>query len=84
MSFRTAVVAAILALFLVGSMYSAAHAGGSYKREPDFSDSVDNFYSTALDDQNRQKFLSILIFVVLGGGCVYAEMRGIKKLASGD
>lgn len=41
-------------------------------------------YETLSTNANQQKFLSILTFIVLGGGSTYAVMRGIKKIVHSD
>lgn len=72
-------VALVCAIFLPDAL-----AGGSYKPEGDFADEVDTFYSRTTRPANRQKFFSILLFVVLGGASAYAQLRGIKKVVSMD
>ena len=81
----TKIAAFCIAILFVCSVFLPyAMAGGSYKREPDFADEVDTFYATRTTPANRQKFFSILLFVVLGGAATYAQLRGIKKVVSVD
>jgi len=83
MNTKTNVVICLVALFLIGVVLSDVHAQ-QYKREPDFADEVDSVFTRAGKLHNRQKFFSILLFVVLGGACTYAQLRGIKKVVSSD
>ncbi len=59
---------------------SDSNANRMFTREPEFVDSVDSAFGRASSPANRQKFFSIVIFLVLGGACTYAELRGIKKV----
>jgi len=80
---RCAVVCLVLVLAW-SILQPEALAGGTFRREPTFADQVDTFYATRTTPANRQKFFSILIFVVLGGAATYAQLRGIKKVVSVD
>ncbi|MHC4713144.1 MAG: hypothetical protein ACYTAN_07720 [Planctomycetota bacterium] len=73
----------LLAGVLVAAVIaSSAPAQSRIERKPTFTDEVDTVYSRAVAEHNRQKFFSILIFVVFGGAATYAQMRGIKKIVS--
>jgi hypothetical protein len=80
---RTIVIVCLLALFVTSVVASKATAQGM-QRPPDFSDKVDTIFTRASEERNRQKFYSILIFVVLGGAVSYVTFRGIKKVVSID
>ncbi|MCD6405297.1 MAG: hypothetical protein J7M19_05690 [Planctomycetes bacterium] len=81
MKLRCVILVCLAALVVVGIAVSGAYAQ-RMPREPDFSEQVDSFYDTLAEKPNQDKFFSILIFIVLGGACTYAEMRGIKKVVS--
>lgn len=75
----------VVMLFLAGPVISQAAAqprGGD--RPTEMADDVEHFARTWSSNPNQHKFFSILIFVVLGGACTYAGMRGIKKIVSKD
>jgi len=80
---RCAVVCLVLVLGW-SILQPEALAGGTFQREPTFADQVDTFYATRTTPANRQKFFSILLFVLLGGAATYAQLRGIKKVVSVD
>ena len=80
---KTFVIVCVLALFLTGVIACEARSQ-SMPREPEFADEIDMVFSRASEEQNRQKFYSILVFVVLGGACTYVTFRGIKKVVSVD
>ena len=84
MDHRKYLVICLAALFVASVIASAALAQPGVTREPDFADEVDTAFSRAAKEHNRQKFFSILIFVVLGGAVTYAQLRGIKKIVSKD
>jgi len=75
--------AAVVAVVLVGVLLCGPVLAAEWTDESDFAAQVDSAYTNATTPQNRQKMFSILIFLVLGGTAVYAEMRGIKKFVSG-
>ncbi len=82
MRLRGYLVILFVAVFIAGIVASSALAQSRYERQPDFADEVDTVFSRAAREHNRQKFFSILIFVVFGGAATYAQMRGIKKIVS--
>lgn len=59
-------------------------AAVAYAQQKELADQIDTSYETLSTPVNQQKFLSILIFVVCGGGVTYAVMRGIKKIVHAD
>ena len=75
MKLRTLVTVAIMVVF------AAAVAFGE---EKELADQINTGYDTLSTPVNQQKFMSILIFVVCGGGATYAVMRGIKKIVHAD
>lgn len=84
MGYQRYFVICLAALFVASIIVSAASAQSGVKRKPDFADEVDTAFSRAAKEHNRQKFFTILIYIVLGGACTYATMRGIKKIVSKD
>ena len=84
MSLRKIAVLCVGVVFVCAIFLPDALAGGSIQREDDFADEVGNFYATSTSASNRQKFFSILLWVVLGGAATYAQLRGIKKVVSVD
>jgi len=49
-------------------------------RQPELADELDTLFDRASTPANQQKFLSVLIFLLFGGGSTYCIMRGIKKV----
>ena len=49
-------------------------------RQPELADEIDTLFDRASTQANQQKFLSILVFVLFGGGSTYCFFRGIKKV----
>jgi hypothetical protein len=84
MRLRGYLVILLVGVLIAGTIASSALAQGSYKPRSDFAGEVDTVFSRAAREHNRQKFFSILIFVVFGGAATYAQMRGIKKIVSKD
>lgn len=80
---KTFVIVCVSALFLTGVIACEARSQGM-AREPELAEEIDTILSRASEAGNRQKFYSILIFVVLGGACAYVTFRGIKKVVSVD
>mgnify|MGYP001496437618 CR=1 FL=1 len=77
--------AAILILLLATVIFCLASSRVSAQpiaRQPELADQIDSLYDRASTPANRQKFLSILIWLVLGGGSTYCVMRGIKKVVT--
>lgn len=70
---------ALLAVFM--AFFSLAEA--VYGQES-FADEIDKSWDVLTTDQNEQKFFTILVFVVLGGGATYAVLRGNKKIVHAD
>ncbi len=83
MTLRRAAVFSLAAVILCALLLPGALAQAP-PREMDFAARVDAFYSSSTSEANRQRFFSILIFVVLGSAATYAQLRGIKKVVSVD
>ncbi len=73
---NTGLLTAFLAFFTL--------AGYVFGEGDDLADQIDRSYDTLTTEPNEQKFISMLIFVLLGGGATYAVLRGIKKIAHVD
>jgi hypothetical protein len=72
---NTAILAVFMAFFrLVEAAYG----------QESFVDEIERSYSVLTTNENEQKFFSILLFVVLGGGATYAVFRGNKKIVHAD
>jgi len=81
MALRFALLIAVIAA-LVLCVFSAPAPAQPLPREPELADQIDTLVDRASTEANQQKFLSILVFVVLGGAATYAVMRGIRKLTA--
>jgi len=49
-------------------------------REPELADQIDTLFDRASTPANQQKFLSVAIFLLFGGGATYCVMRGLKMV----
>lgn len=80
-----AIVLVVVLVMLVSVIEEGQAQSRRYElREGEMANQVDRAFSTAGKLHNRQKFFSILIFVLLGGAVVFAQLRGIQKVAQGD
>ena len=75
------VIVCLAALLVAGILLSSAQAQPP-PQEPDFAKQIDTIFIRAGTLQNRQKFFSILIYILIGGACTYEVMRGTKKVFS--
>ncbi len=80
---RCVILVCLAVLVVIGIAVSGAYAQ-RMQDQPELYEQVDTLYDRLAEKPNQDKFFSILIFIVLGGACTYAEMRGIKKVVSAD
>jgi hypothetical protein len=73
-----------LRAFVTTAVMVAGLAAVAFGAEKELADQINTGYETLSTPVNQQKFLSILIFVICGGGVTYAVMRGIKKIVHTD
>ncbi len=76
------VVVLVMLVFVIEEGQAQSRRGSSWDDE--MGGQVEKAFSSAGKLHNRQKFFSILIFTLLGGGVIFAQLRGIQKVAQGD
>jgi len=81
MSLKSVIIILLAAVILV-TLFSQKAKAQAAPPPPELADQIDSFYDRASTPANRQKFLSIIIFLFLGGAATYCVMRGIKKVVA--
>ena len=76
------IVVVLLAAIVVINLLSGLAQAQPAAAQPELADQLDSLYDRGTTPANRQKFMSIFIMLVLGGGATYAVMRGIRKVVS--
>ena len=76
--------ALLLAAFIVANLVSGFAMAQPAPAAPELTDQLDTLFERGTTPANRQKFFSIVIMLVLGGGATYAVMRGVRKIVSAD